>query len=164
MQRISRVGRNDWETPASLLDVIHPVYGKFCFDLAASSSNTQSNNYFIISDNSLEQPWSQVYLQYTNELTPWMWLNPPYNNLTAWYEKCYVSASEGARILMLVPASTETRYFHKFALQFATKIIFIQGRLTFVGATNTAQFPSLLIEWTPEYTTFPSFGVMNSRP
>lgn len=46
---------------------------------------------------------------------------------------------------MLIPARTDTRYFHDFIYHQATEIRFIKGRLKFGGQNNPASFPSMVV-------------------
>lgn len=46
---------------------------------------------------------------------------------------------------MLIPARTDTRYFHDFIYHQATEIRFIKGRLKFGGQNNSAPFPSMVV-------------------
>ena len=73
--------------------------------------------------------------------------NPPYNNLKAWARKCYETLMEAKRsnqavqIHLLIPARTDTKYFHEYIRPFAT-LHFIQGRLKFRDLTGTSKKPT----------------------
>jgi hypothetical protein len=45
----------------------------------------------------------------------------------------------------LLPARTDTRWFHEIVLPQAKEIRFVKGRLKFGGATNSAPFPSMIV-------------------
>ena len=45
---------------------------------------------------------------------------------------------------MLLPARTDTRWFHDFIYEKA-EIRFIKGRLKFGSSTNSAPFPSMIV-------------------
>jgi site-specific DNA-methyltransferase (adenine-specific) len=45
---------------------------------------------------------------------------------------------------MLIPARTDTRYFHDFILH-RSEIRFVPGRLRFGGASQSAPFPSMVV-------------------
>lgn len=47
---------------------------------------------------------------------------------------------------MLLPARTDTRWFHEFIYGKA-EIRFVRGRLKFGNATNSAPFPSMVVVW-----------------
>lgn len=46
---------------------------------------------------------------------------------------------------MLIPARTDTRYFHDFIYNKAKDIRFVKGRLKFGGAKDNAPFPSMVV-------------------
>lgn len=50
----------------------------------------------------------------------------------------------GATVVMLLPARTDTRWFHEYIYGKA-EIRFIRGRLKFGGADNAAPFPSMVV-------------------
>lgn len=68
--------------------------------------------------------------------------NPPYGNgLRNWLER----GLEAELAVFLLPARTDTKWFHEIALPKAIEIRFIRGRLRFGEAKNTAPFPSILV-------------------
>lgn len=72
--------------------------------------------------------------------------NPPYSKwLKRWMAKCSMS---GAEVISLTPARTDTTAWHSFAAT-ADAICFWKGRMTFLGATAPAPFPSALCYWAP---------------
>lgn len=67
--------------------------------------------------------------------------NPPYNKgISDFLQK----AMEADLSVFLLPARTDTKWFHDIVLPNAKEIRFIRGRLKFGGATNSAPFPSCL--------------------
>ena len=71
-------------------------------------------------------------------------MNPPYGReIGAWMKKAYESSLQGATIVCLVPARTDTRWWHEYALN--GQIEFIRGRLKFGNSKNSAPFPSALV-------------------
>ena len=71
-------------------------------------------------------------------------VNPPYSNLKAWIEKSIEQADKGKKVLLLIPARTDTKAF-KMLFCYGSIISFITGRLRFNEA-NSAPFPSMLVE------------------
>ena len=68
--------------------------------------------------------------------------NPPYGPaLRGFLER----AHEAEVAVFLIPARTDTRWFHEIVLPQAKEIRFIKGRLKFGGATNNAPFPSMIV-------------------
>ena len=50
---------------------------------------------------------------------------------------------------MLLPARTDTRWFHDYILGRA-EIRFVRGRLKFGGTKNSAPFPSMVVVFQPK--------------
>ena len=68
--------------------------------------------------------------------------NPPYGHkVRAFLER----ALEAEVAVFLIPARTDTRWFHEIVLHYAAEIRFIKGRLKFSGAKNSAPFPSMIV-------------------
>ena len=74
-------------------------------------------------------------------------INPPYGReLSLWVEKCYKENQKNkTTIVLLIPARTDTKYWHDFIFNKANKIIFIKGRINFSNSKNSAPFPSAII-------------------
>jgi len=78
--------------------------------------------------------------------TPWIgkrvFCNPPYGpGIGKWLER----GLEADLSVFLIPARTDTRWFHEIVLPKAKEIRFIKGRLKFGDAVNSAPFPSMLV-------------------
>ena len=70
--------------------------------------------------------------------------NPPYGReLPKWVKKCYEEFKQGATVVMLVPARTDTKWFHDYIYHEA-EIRFIKGRLKFGDGKQSAPFPSMI--------------------
>ncbi len=77
-----------------------------------------------------------------------MFCNPPYSNIAAFMARGLHYRGMGliTAMVFLVPARTDTRWFHEHVLPEA-EIRFIKGRLKFGGAKNSAPFPSMICVW-----------------
>ena len=74
------------------------------------------------------------------------WCNPPYGReIGKWVEK---AATSNTKVVMLLPARTDTKWFHEYILHKAD-IYFIKGRLKFGNSKNSAPFPSLIAVYDP---------------
>lgn len=68
--------------------------------------------------------------------------NPPYGpKIGDWLRR----AVEAELAVFLIPARTDTRWFHDLVLSRAKEIRFIRGRLKFGGAKHSAPFPSMVV-------------------
>lgn len=74
-----------------------------------------------------------------------MFCNPPYSKAAEWARKCYTeSLKPKTTVVLLVPARTDTKWFHKYIYHRA-EIRFLKGRLKFSDSQNAAPFPSMLV-------------------
>lgn len=76
-----------------------------------------------------------------------MFCNPPYGRaLGAWVRKAYEEAQAGTTVVLLIPARTDTAYFHDYIYGKA-EIRFLRGRLHFEDEDGNrfppAPFPSI---------------------
>lgn len=79
-------------------------------------------------------------------LMPWygkrVFCNPPYGRgLAKWLER----GLDADVAVFLIPARTDTRWFHEIVLPRAKEIRFVKGRLKFGDAVNSAPFPSMIV-------------------
>jgi hypothetical protein len=70
-----------------------------------------------------------------------VYCNPPYNREIVKY---LVKATEPECAVFLLPARTDTLWFHEYCLK-ANEIRFIKGRITFGDAKGQAPFPSMIV-------------------
>lgn len=123
--------RDDWETPLELFDELDAIFG-FQTDVCATPQNAKCARYFTPEMDGLSQKWEGV-----------CWCNPPYGReIGKWVEKAHLS-SKTAITVMLLPARTDTAWFHEYVLRYAN-IRFLRGRLKFGGGKYPAPFPSMI--------------------
>jgi len=121
-----------WATPQKLFDSLNAIHA-FDLDVCATHENAKCARYFTKEQDGLKQDWIGS-----------VWMNPPYGKeIGRWMEKAYKSSLEGSKVVCLVPARTDTAWWHKYAMN--GKIQFIRGRLKFGGHKNSAPFPSAII-------------------
>lgn len=126
---------NEWATPQDFYNILNKEFN-FTLDPCATRQNAKCNKYFTIDDNGLEQDWS-------NDI---VFMNPPYGReIKNWVEKAYKESVKGAVVVCLIPARTDTRYWHDWIFNKASEIRFVKGRLKFGGEKNSAPFPSAVI-------------------
>lgn len=124
---------NEWATPQSFFDKLNEEFG-FTLDPCCTHENAKCEHHYTIEEDGLSQNWGgQV-----------VFCNPPYGrDLPKWVKKCH-DESRHATIVMLIPARTDTSYFHDFIYHKA-EIRFIRGRLKFGEGKNSAPFPSMVV-------------------
>lgn len=130
--------KDDWETPQALFDELNAEY-HFELDAAASDNNHKLDRYYTSQDNALLQKWGGN-----------TFVNPPYGrHIGDWVAKAYQESirDDTRSIVMLIPARTDTRYWHKYIFPHAD-IKFLKGRLKFEVdgvAGGSAPFPSAIV-------------------
>ena len=118
-----------WETPQDFFDALNEEFG-FDLDVCAIPENAKCKRYYTPEQDGLAHPWTGV-----------VWCNPPYGRqLHRWVEK---AANSAATVVMLLPARTDTRWFHDYIYGKA-EVRFVRGRLKFGGSKNSAPFPSMV--------------------
>lgn len=121
-----------WETPKDFFDKIDTEF-HFTIDVCAIPENAKCSTYYTPDQDGLKQPWYGV-----------VWCNPPYGrNIEKWVKRAFES-SQCATVVMLLPARTDTKWFHEYILPYA-EIRFIRGRLKFGNSSNSAPFPSMIV-------------------
>lgn len=128
--------KTDWETPRELFRVWDASHGPFTLDVCATARNAKCGRYFSPEINGLIQPWRGV-----------CWMNPPYGRaIGLWIAKAMaeIEAARAKRIVCLVPARTDTAWWHDFILPHGA-VHFLRGRVRFEGAEHPAPFPSAIV-------------------
>lgn len=129
---------DQWDTPQDFFDELNAEF-HFTLDPCADEYNHKCDKYFTKEQDGLSQKWTGV-----------VFCNPPYGReIGKWVEKGYKTAVEGGVVVMLIPARTDTRYFHDYIYHKA-EIRFIRGRLKFGGSKNSAPFPSMIVIFRPK--------------
>jgi phage N-6-adenine-methyltransferase len=122
--------KTEWATPAPLFQILHREFS-FSLDVCATAANRKCAAYFTRGQDGLRQPWIGT-----------CWMNPPYGRaIGLWVRKAYEESLKRATVVCLLPARTDTRWWHAVVMR-AREIRLLKGRLTFVGATAPAPFPS----------------------
>lgn len=149
----------EWSTPQGFYDLLDAEF-HFNLDPCATPDNAKCQHYFTIDDDGLAQSWRGCRV----------FCNPPYGQpeypckpncqkgrckqrgyhidkyipgVGDWVKKAYEESQKGCLVCCLLPARTDTKYFHKYCLK--GEIRFVQGRLKFGGSANSAPFPSMVV-------------------
>ncbi len=122
-----------WETPQDFFDKLNEEF-RFTMDVCATPDNAKCEQFYTKEQDGLNQPWNGV-----------CWCNPPYGReIGAWVRKAFFASVIGATVVMLLPARTDTLWFHEYIYKKA-EIRFIKGRLKFGSSANAAPFPSMVV-------------------
>lgn len=152
--------RDLWRTPPALFASLD---AEFCFqlDAAAAPHNALCRKFITAEQNTLETPWSD-YLS----IPGYVWLNPPYSNITPFVKKAAAESDNQIGTVMLVPADTSVGWF-KEAIQTASEVRFITaGRLAFINPVTGKPVSgnnkgSMLIIWRPYPRTHCHFATVD---
>ena len=123
----------EWTTPRDLFDELDAEFN-FELDVASTDENALCERHYTAADNGLKQPWEGS-----------VWCNPPYGReIWKWVRKA-AETDLGGVIVCLVPARTDTRWWHDWIVGHASEVRFIRGRLKFGGSKSGAPFPSAVV-------------------
>lgn len=126
-----------WETPSLLFETLNTEFN-FTLDPCCVKETAKCSKYYTPQENGLIQDWSGETI----------FVNPPYGReIIQWVTKANEEAKKGTTIVMLLPARTDTRWFHDWVYGHAD-LRFIRGRLAFLlngKAHGKAPFPSIIV-------------------
>jgi hypothetical protein len=101
--------RNDYQTPIEILSLVEFLTGRtdlFDCDVCCSEKNIPAREHYILGEtDGLRQYWYE-----------YNWCNPPYNECPKWVKKAYEEQQDGNSTVLLIPARTETKYWHDYIL------------------------------------------------
>jgi phage N-6-adenine-methyltransferase len=133
---------DEWATPLSFFRTVEHEFGAFDLDPCANAENAKAPKFFTREQNGLAQEWAGK-----------VWMNPPYGReIGKWMDKARQSAELGALVVCLVPARTDTAWWHE-SVEGKAEVRFIRGRLKFGGGMANAPFPSALVIYHPKGAT-----------
>lgn len=115
----------EWQTPKAVYDELEEEFAGFDLDPCPIHRTGDG----------LKIPWEGK-----------VFVNPPYgrNIIEPWIKKGYEAGQAGALVVMLLPARTDTHWWHDYVMK-AGEIRFIKGRLKFSDYKNSAPFPSCVV-------------------
>ena len=122
----------DYCTPQAFFDALNREF-HFTLDAAATAKSAKCPTYYTPETDGLKSPWKVAEGA--------VFCNPPYGReVGKWVRKAYEEAQGGATVVLLIPARTDTTYFH--------------GRLRFTdeegNAYAPAPFPSMVVVYNGE--------------
>lgn len=130
----------NWCTPQDFFDKLDTEF-HFTLDAAATEQTTKCAKFFTPETDGLAQSWDYGGA---------VFCNPPYGReIAKWVRKAYEESKKiNHPIVLLVPARTDTAYFHDYIYGKA-EIRFVRGRLKFTDENGkdyaSAPFPSMVV-------------------
>jgi len=92
-----------WETPKAFYEELNKEFN-FTLDPCCTKETAKCDKFFTLEDDGLEQSWEGHVV----------FMNPPYGReIPDWIEKAHNEYQKGATVVCLIPARTDTRYWHK---------------------------------------------------
>ena len=141
-------------TPPYVLEPVRLALGGIALDPCTEPDNpTDADRFYTVDDDGFAQPWDAESI----------YVNPPYSKAKEpWVRACIEAGAEGRRVVLLIPAHTDTRIWHE-ALDSADAVCFIKGRVKFgVLRKNrrqeAASHPSALIGWNVDLAPCAALG------
>lgn len=126
-----------WATPQDLFNSLNYVFN-FTLDPCSGDTNYKCEKHYTKEENGLTKDWGGEKV----------FCNPPYGRKSTgeWIKKCFEESKKpGTIVVVLIPARTDTRWFHEYIYRTNAEIYFIKGRLRFGDSDNAAPFPSMLV-------------------
>ncbi len=114
----------DWATPDVFVRLVEKHFDiKFNLDVCAYDHTAKAPLWFTEEDDALQQEWTQI-----------CWMNPPYGQaIPIWLNYAYEqSQKHGSTIVCLVPARTDTVWFHTAVARGSLHLL--KGRIAFERA------------------------------
>lgn len=144
---IHRSNSVEWATPSWLFRQLDAEFG-FELDVAATPANAKCDRFFTAEQDGLLQEWTGV-----------CWCNPPYGkSLGAWIAKARDAARLGATVVCLVPARTDTSWWHE-SVHGIAEVRFLRGRLRFNDRRGPrAPFPTAILIYRPQTRVDPDWA------
>lgn len=148
--------RSDWRTPPELWRQLHAEF-RFTLDVCATRTSAIVDRYF-------GPDHSDPMLRDAVRLLTWgngevCFMNPPYSREEGIDIAPFIDAAESAALLdgntvvALVPARTDTRWWHNHIMSTADEVRLIPHRVRFLrpdgSPASTASFPSAVVIWRP---------------
>lgn len=145
-----------WATPPDLFQKLDSEF-RFTLDPCATIKTAKCSRFFTEQEDGLSKDWEGDRV----------FMNPPYGaEIRPWIRKARESADKGALVVGLVPAETDSDWWHDHIVDRA-EIRYIRGRIRFLvyGDDGLVMWaspfrPSVVVVWRPRSRAL-SCGVPN---
>jgi len=143
-------------TPPYILEPIKGLLGGIGLDPCTEPNNpTGANRFYAIPDDGCSLAWEEDAI----------FINPPYGEAKdRWIIRAIKESEAGKRIIVLVPASTETKVI-QVALLKATSVLFVNARVQFTlvrdnGRKAAASHGSVILGFNVDLSPISNLGVV----
>lgn len=138
--------RDEWRTPPEIVAQVARIYGGIAMDVACRTSGNSVSNAVLQwgtageSTEPLNRPrfWSGLEIHWSGGIHTVrrgaVWCNPPYSDIGPWVDKAMAEFETEfcPPIVMILPANTDTKWFHKLAAHPDVRLEFTAGRIKFL--------------------------------
>lgn len=140
----------DVGTPLEFFGGVSRLFGPFDLDVCCNPPLTipLAPRFYTPIEDGLAQPWEGK-----------AWCNPPFGDEASWVVK---AATEPAFTVMLVPVKSSMAWW-SVVIRRASILLFIKGRVRFVGMQWDAPFACALIVWDPKQKGPPILGQISKK-
>ena len=130
----------EWSTPEHIFNQLDDEFS-FTLDPCCTPQTAKCDKFYTLEDDGLSKSWGGEVV----------FMNPPYvRGIIHWMRKAFIASLNGATVVCLVPARTDTTWWHCYAMQ--GDIRFLRGRIHFTRKTaagyirtGRAPFPSAIV-------------------
>lgn len=143
-------------TPSYVLEPVRKLLGGIGLDPCTEPDNpTHAQTFYHLPQDGCELPWSASTV----------FCNPPYGKARdRWVDRCIATGVAGAKVVLLIPAHTDTRTFQR-ALACCTSVLFVRARLRFGvlrenGRQEAASHGSALIGFNVDLAPLSALGAV----
>lgn len=143
-------------TPSYVLEPVRHLLGGIELDPCTEPDNpTKARRFVHLPSDGCSVPWDAATV----------FCNPPYGEArNRWVERCIEVADTGAKVILLIPAHTETKVFQR-AMEQCSSILFVRARLRFgvprnCGRQEAASHGSALIGFNVDLAPLSDLGAV----
>lgn len=112
-------------TPWEFMRACEAKFGPIAWDLAATDENHKAPNWITPEQDTFKQNWAKLLDGGLG------FLNPEFDPMKVWVEKCALEQRRGAEFLVITPAAIGANWFWDYVKPFATT--YSVGRMKFEG-------------------------------
>ena len=155
MVTLKRSSNVEVGTPPELLEGMQKWFGRFNLDTCCNPP--------------LTTPVAPVWYTPTSDglKSRWFgrsWCNPPFGSEETWVTKaCFETQGTGSttKVAMIFPVKSSMKWW-RLVIKFASNILFVEGRMKFVGMKWQAPFPVVLVLFNcHDLAGVPKLGIIN---
>jgi len=139
-----RAGGDEWYTPPELVRELEPEFGPFELDPCAPSAEiAKAPKFFTKEQDGLLQDWAPARV----------FLNPPFSRIPDFLLKAKQEARRGSLVVALLPAKTDTGWWHEHVLRAGAEVRYRKGRVRYLrpdgSRPGSPRFASAVVVYRP---------------